>query len=299
MAKISSWIKAARLRTLPLATSSILMGSFLAIHDEKYKWVVIFLAILTTIFLQILSNMANDYGDSQKGTDNLNRVGPTRTVQSGEISKSQMKIGIVIIIISSLVSGILLLYYAFEDDILKFMVFLIIGIGAIVAAVKYTVGKRAYGYSGYGDLFVFLFFGITGVIGTYFLNTNFFRFDVLLPASSIGFFSVGVLNLNNMRDIENDIKSGKRTVASRFGFNKAKLYQEFLIHAGGIATTIYVVLNFQSAWNLLYLLIMPLFLIDLLKINKINEKAQLDPYLKRLAISTLLFSILFGIGILV
>lgn len=299
MSKIASWVKAFRLRTLPLAMSSILMGSLLAVYDGVYNWTVINLAIITTLFLQILSNLANDFGDSRKGTDNPNRLGPQRTVQSGEISSKQMKVAIIVFVVLSLIAGLSLLYFAFGNHRWKILIFILIGIGAVVAAIKYTVGKKAYGYSGYGDVFVFLFFGIIGVAGTYYLNTNLLKWDILLPATSIGFFSVGVLNLNNMRDIENDIKSGKKTVASKFGFERAKLYQEFLIHGGGVASTIFIVLNYQSAWNLLYMLLMPLFLIDLLKINKTKEKALLDPFLKKLAISTLLFSIVFGLGLLI
>ncbi len=298
MAKTSSWIKAFRLRTLPLAMASIIMGSFLAVYDGVYSWTVIILTIVTTLFLQILSNLANDYGDSQKGTDNIQRVGPERTVQSGEIAAEQMKTAVIVFAVISLISGISLLYFAFGDDIWKALIFLLIGIGAILAAIKYTVGNRAYGYSGFGDLFVFIFFGLVGVVGTYYLNTHFFRWDILLPAISVGFFSVGVLNLNNMRDISNDIISGKYTVASRFGLTRAKLYHEFLIHGGGTASTIFIVLNYSSPWNLLYMVLMPIFLLDLIKIHKIKEKAMFDPFLKRLAISTLLFSILFGIGLL-
>jgi len=298
MVKASTWIKAFRLRTLPLAMSSVIMGSFLAIYDKVFNWYVISLSVITTLLLQILSNLANDFGDSQKGTDNLNRVGPSRTVQSGEITAVQMKRAVALFAGLSFLSGISLLIIAFTSFDWQMAVFLIVGIGAITAAIKYTVGNRAYGYSGYGDFFVFLFFGIAGVAGTYFLNTQSFRWDILLPAMSIGFFSMGVLNLNNMRDIENDLKSGKRTIASRFGFKKAKIYHEFLIHSGGITATIFVVINYTSPWNLIYMILVPLFMKDLLKIHKINEKNTLDPYLKKLAISTLLFSILYGVGLL-
>jgi 1,4-dihydroxy-2-naphthoate polyprenyltransferase len=298
MSKTSSWIKAFRLRTLPLAMSSVVMGSFLAVNEGIYNWVVILLAIVTTVLLQVLSNLANDYGDSQKGTDNINRVGPRRTVQSGEITAREMKRAVILFAGLSFLSGISLLYAVFTKLNWELVIFLLVGLGAIVAAIKYTVGNKAYGYSGYGDFFVFLFFGIAGVIGTYYLNTNAFKWDILLPAMTIGLFSMGVLNLNNMRDIENDLRSGKRTLASRFGFNRAKIYQEVLIHSGGSAATIYVILNYQSPWNLLYMLLVPFFLSDLLKIQKVSEKSRIDPYLKRLAISTLLFSFLFGIGLL-
>lgn len=298
MSSISSWIKAFRLRTLPLAMSSVIMGSFLAIYDKVYNWYVILLSIITTLLLQILSNLANDYGDSQKGTDNINRVGPRRTVQSGEISPVQMKRAVILFAALSFLSGISLLIIALSNFDWEMAIFLIVGIGAIAAAIKYTVGTRAYGYSGYGDLFVFIFFGIAGVVGTYYLNTLAFCWDILLPAMSIGFFSIGVLNLNNMRDMENDLKSGKRTVASKFGLKRAKIYHELLIHSGGVAATIFVVIHYNSPWNLLYLLIVPFLMNDLLKIHKIKEQNKLDPFLKKLAISTLLFSILFGVGLL-
>lgn len=298
MAKVSSWIKAFRLRTLPLASSSVIMGSFLAVYDGVYKWSVIILSLLTTLLLQILSNLANDYGDSLKGTDNMNRVGPMRTVQSGEISLSRMRFAVIFFAFLSFISGTLLLYYAFESINWEVIIFLIVGIGAIAAAIKYTVGNRAYGYAGYGDFFVFLFFGIAGVLGTYYLNTLSFRWDILLPAMAVGFFSMGVLNLNNMRDIENDLKSGKRTVASKFGFRRAKLYHEVLIHSGGVLSTIFIVLNYHSPWNLMYMLLIPFFLSDLARIKKIIEKHKIDPFLRRLAISTLLFSVLYGVGLL-
>jgi 1,4-dihydroxy-2-naphthoate octaprenyltransferase len=295
---ISSWIKAFRLRTLPLALSSILMGSFLAIHDQPYSWGVIVLAILTTILLQILSNLANDYGDSQKGTDNINRLGPERTVQSGEISPRQMKRGIIVFVILSLLSGLLLLYFSFKEDFLPALVFLAIGIGAIAAAIKYTVGKRAYGYVGFGDLFVLLFFGFAGVMGTYYLNTHTFEWEVLLPAFSLGFLSVGVLNLNNMRDIDNDISSGKHTLASRLGLRNARVYHAFLIVGALLTALLYVWLNYSSPWNFMFLLAAIPIIRDLVVVFSIKEQRMLDPYLKKLALSTLLFTVLFGVGIL-
>lgn len=294
----SSWIKASRLRTLPLALSSIFMGSFLAIHDGTYNWLIIFLAAVTTTFLQILSNLANDYGDSQKGTDNVNRLGPLRSVQSGEISPGQMKKGIWGFVFLSLISGILLLYFSFGDNFTTALFFLLLGIASIGAAIKYTVGKKAYGYAGFGDLFVFLFFGLTGVLGTYYLNTKSFDWEILLPAIAMGFLSVGVLNLNNMRDIDNDIQSGKHTLASRMGFSNAKIYHAVLIIGGLVAAGIYVVLNYHSVWNLLFILVVPLLINDLRSVWKHKEQAKLDPYLKKLALGTFLFTIVYGIGLL-
>ena len=299
MPAIKSWVKAFRLRTLPLALSSILMGSFLAIHENSYQWSVIILAVITTMFLQILSNLSNDYGDAMKGTDNENRLGPVRTVQSGEISPRQMKIAMSLFVILTLISGIWLIVESFGNDWAKAGVFLLFGVIAIVASIKYTVGNKSYGYSGYGDLFVFIFFGLLAVIGTYFLNTLSFSWLILLPASSLGFLSTAVLNLNNMRDIENDLNSGKKTIAVRIGYNSARKYQVFLIAASFLATFLYVLYRYNSYWEFLFLATLPLFVYNLIGVYKVKEHKQLDPYLKKTALSTLLFVIVFGIGLLI
>ncbi|MBE0649842.1 MAG: 1,4-dihydroxy-2-naphthoate polyprenyltransferase [Bacteroidales bacterium] len=287
-----------RPRTLPLALSGIIAGSFIALAEHKYKWIVIIMSTITAIFLQILSNLANDYGDAVKGTDNEKRVGPVRTVQSGRITPQQMKNATILFSLFSLISGLALLYFAFGDKLWLALIFLVLGLGAIAAAIKYTMGEHAYGYKGWGDLFVFLFFGLTGVIGAWFLNTLYWRYDILLPASALGFLSTGVLNLNNMRDMDNDLASGKRSIASRLGYPKARIYHAILIFLGFILSFIYVVMNYKSIWNYLFLLTLPLFLKDLVAIFKMKDKSLLDPFLKKLALSTLLFSVLFGIGLL-
>ena len=294
-----TWIKAFRLRTLPLAVSSILMGSFVAIFDGTYSGTVIGLAILTTVLLQILSNLANDYGDSQKGTDNVNRLGPERTVQSGAITPAQMKKGIIVFVILSLLSGVSLLYFSFPDDFMLALIFLLIGLAAIWSAIKYTVGKGAYGYAGFGDLFVFLFFGLAGVLGTYYLNARTLNWEVVLPAMSLGFLSMGVLNLNNMRDIDNDVKSGKNTLASRLGFRRAKIYHAVLIISAILLTLDFVLANYESPLNLIFLLAAVIMILDLVKVLKTQEQGRLDPFLKKLALSTFLFTLLFGAGMLV
>ncbi len=295
---LKPWIKAFRLRTLPLALASIIMGSLLAIYDGRYSWPVIFLAVLTTILLQVLSNLANDYGDWMKGTDNQDRVGPERAVQSGEITHEQMKKAMIIFASLSLLSGVWLLYAAFGEDFVKALVFFFLGVAAILAAVKYTVGKGAYGYSGLGDLFVFIFFGLVGVFGSYYLNTLELNPEIFLPAAALGLLSSGVLNLNNMRDIDNDIRSGKHTLASKVGYKNARFYHLFLIVTALLAATVYVVMNYSSLWNLLYLLTVPLFAKDLAGIFRQSDKSLLDPYLKKLALTTLLFSVLFGAGMI-
>jgi 1,4-dihydroxy-2-naphthoate octaprenyltransferase len=299
MASLKSWIKAARLRTLPLAMSGILMGAALSYFDGGFNSRVTILAIVTALFIQIFSNFANDYGDSQKGTDNQHRVGPQRTVQSGEITSSQMKVGMVVLIVLSLVSGIWLVAEGTKGlDMKAFLLFLAFGITALIAAYRYTAGSNPYGYAGLGDVAVFLFFGILPVAGTYFLNTHQLHPEIFLPAISIGLFSTGVLNLNNMRDIENDRNSGKKTVVVRMGSANSRYYHTSLIALGWLTALWFIALKMQSAYQTLFLLTLPIFIIDLIKINRIQEPRQLDPFLKKLSIATLLFTVLFGIGII-
>ena len=299
MVSVKSWIKAARLRTLPLAMSGILMGAALSYFDGGFQPKITVLAIVTALFIQIFSNFANDYGDSQKGTDNNHRVGPQRTVQSGEISLNEMKVGMVVLIALSLTTGIWLIAEGTKGlDPTTFLLFLGFGIIALVAAYRYTGGSNPYGYAGFGDIAVFLFFGLLPVVGTYFLNTHLINPGIFLPAVSIGFFSTGVLNLNNMRDIENDRNSGKKTVVVRMGSAKSRLYHSSLIIFGWLSALLFVAIRFQSIYQVLFLLTVPLFIRDLVKINQIKEPRQLDPFLKKLSIATLLFTLLFGIGII-
>lgn len=299
MASVKSWIKAARLRTLPLAMSGILMGAALSYFDGGFQPKITVLAIVTALFIQIFSNFANDYGDSQKGTDNQHRVGPKRTVQSGEISPKEMKVGMAALILLSLAAGIWLVAEGTKGlDRTTFLLFLVFGIVALIAAYRYTAGSNPYGYAGFGDVAVFLFFGLLPVVGTYFLNTHQINPGIFLPAVSIGLFSTGVLNLNNMRDIENDRNSGKKTVVVRMGSAKSIYYHTGLIAFGWLTALLFVILHFQSAYQTIFILTSPLFVNDLIKINLIQEPRQLDPFLKKLSIATLLFTLLFGIGII-
>ncbi|MCX6180936.1 MAG: 1,4-dihydroxy-2-naphthoate polyprenyltransferase [Bacteroidetes bacterium] len=294
---LKHWIKAFRLRTLPLALSCIVLGSALAKSEDHFNTSVFILAISTTIFLQILSNLSNDYGDSVHGADNAERVGPARAVQSGAITAQQMKKAMIVFIVLSLFSGIALVYEGTKDIDLSYgLLFILLGIAAITAAIKYTAGKNPYGYRGFGDLFVFIFFGIVGVIGTYYLHHHELKSTLLLPAAAVGFLSAAVLNLNNMRDRIPDEKAGKRTLVVHLGKEKAKYYHLFLLSAANICALTFVFSKYENPKQFLFLLVIPVHLLNLKKVFSYNDPASLDPELKKIALSTLLFSILLGAG---
>ncbi|HZK07795.1 MAG TPA: 1,4-dihydroxy-2-naphthoate octaprenyltransferase [Bacteroidales bacterium] len=299
MATFRSWVSASRLRTLPLAASSTLAGSFMAVADRVYNISIIIWALVTTLLLQILSNMANDLGDSLKGTDNEHRLGPLRTVQSGNIKVAEMKMAVAVVALITLISGIILIVSSLGIANWKVLLFLALGIASIAAAITYTIGRTAYGYSGFGDLFVFLFFGLTGVLGTYYLNAHQLNADTFLMAISVGFLSTGVLNLNNLRDIDNDRRSNKHTIAVRLGERNAKIYHLLLIVIALTAGIAYTLLNFVSPWQFLYLLTLPLFASQLIAIFRIKEHRRLDPFLRYLALTTFAFVLLFGAGIMI
>jgi 1,4-dihydroxy-2-naphthoate octaprenyltransferase len=299
MASLKSWIKAARLRTLPLAMSGILMGAALAGLDEGFNLKVTSLAVVTALFIQVFSNFANDYGDFQKGTDNDKRVGPRRTVQGGEITPTQMRGGMIVLAVLSLASGIWLVAEGTKGLSLSvFGIYIALGVLALIAAFKYTAGSNPYGYAGLGDLAVFLFFGILPVVGAYFLNTHQIGGLIFLPAISIGLFSTGVLNLNNMRDVENDRNSGKNTMIVRMGSSTGKLYHTAIIAGGMVAMIMFTILHFKSLTQWVFLISFPLFIRDLVQINRISEPRQFDLFLKKLSLSTLLFTLLVAAGTL-
>jgi 1,4-dihydroxy-2-naphthoate octaprenyltransferase len=294
-----NWLKAARLRTLPLALSSILLGSFIAQAHGGFNWIVFALAVFTTLFLQVLSNFANDYGDAVNGVDNENRIGPQRAIQSGAITIPQMKNAILLFALLALASGIALVWQGTLGLTFKHgFFFIVLGLMAIGAAIKYTVGKRPYGYRGLGDFFVFLFFGLAGVVGTYFLHTQVIEWDILLPASSIGFLSAGVLNLNNMRDLEEDRKVGKITLAVKLGIRYAKTYHVLLLLLALAAALLFTFRHFHSGYQFLFLLTIPMLSANIKVVLNNTQPILLDAHLKKLALSTLLFALTFGIGLL-
>lgn len=294
---VKIWLQAFRLRTLPLALSSIAMGGFLAAAAGAFRWSIFLLCVLTTIFLQVLSNLANDYGDSVHGADSGERTGPSRTVQSGAISAASMRAAITVFILLSLGSGITLLFIAFGFDWEAIVFFLALGIGSILAAIAYTVGRKPYGYLGLGDISVFIFFGLVGVLGSTYLFTHDFSSMNFFPAVSCGLFSVAVLNINNIRDIDSDLKAGKFSVPVRIGRAKAVIYHCVIVIVGLTSAILYSIVNFSSPWQFLFLVTVPLFANNLFAVSR-KTSASLDPYLRQMALSTLAFVILFGIGLL-
>lgn len=296
MNQAKEWLGAIRLRTLPLALASIGLGSFLAAFEGKFRWTIFVLSGLTTICLQILSNLANDYGDAQHGADHDDRDGPSRAVQSGKISPRSMKMAIYLFISLSLISGVSLLFISISGFSTSFILLFIIGILAIGAALTYTMGKNPYGYAGFGDLFVVLFFGFVGVMGTYFCHTGSFSVTALLPAFSCGLLSTAVLNVNNIRDIVSDKKAGKMSIPVRIGRKNAVFYHWTLMAGAIFSTLIFVIISYHSPIQFMFLITTPLLFFNGLKVATIKEAKNLDPYLKQMAISTLLFIITFGIG---
>lgn len=299
MTRTIIWLKAFRLRTLPLSLSATILGSFLGYAENRFKLGVFIFGSLTTLFLQILSNLANDYGDARKGTDNEQRLGPLRVTQTGLVTARQMQLMIILFVILSLLSGSLLIWFGLRGgDLWGYAVFFLLGFSAIFAAIKYTIGRKPYGYVGFGDIMVFIYFGILGVAGTYFLHTQSFHMTILLPASSIGLLSVGVLNLNNMRDHENDAMNGKNTLVVRMGVPWAKVYHVILLFTAFLMGLAYTIIQFESYYQLIFLLPLPLLASDIKKVITNTVPVELNAELKKLAVATLLFSLSFGLGLI-
>lgn len=293
---MNNWIQAARLRTLPLSLSGIIVGSAYAYHQGFYDYRILGLALLTTLGLQILSNFANDYGDGIKGTD-ANRIGEKRLVAAGVISASQMKKAVIITAILTLFLALTLIYISFgKENFALSMIFILIGIGAIGAAIKYTVGSNAYGYNGLGDLFVFVFFGLVSVLGSNLLFTKILDWKLVIAAAAIGLLSVAVLNLNNMRDIENDKIAKKRTLVVKMGLENAKKYHVFLLVTALLMFLFFSVLISVSITPII-VVSFPIFF-HISTVLKATSYEDFDPELKKVALSTFALSLLFTISLI-
>jgi 1,4-dihydroxy-2-naphthoate octaprenyltransferase len=291
---IQSWLKAFRLRTLPLSLSGIILGSFLAKKEGFWDGYIFVFALLTTLFFQILSNLANDLGDSQKGTDNQFRVGPMRAVQSGEISMKAMKLAVAIFTFLSLVSAAILIRISAVGMTKEVIwMYVLLAVLCVIAAITYTVGKKAYGYHGFGDLFVFVFFGLVSVLGSYTLYTKTFNPEIIFPAITIGLLSTAVLNLNNMRDQVNDKSSNKITLVVKLGKSKAKVYHFFLVLLAIISAVFF--LQELNTFRYLFLIPFCILTLHLQKVNNIQEEKDFDPELKKVALTTFLIAIMYAV----
>ena len=291
MSKGKAWVIAMRLRTLPLSLAGIIMGTAVAYYGGFWDPLIFAFAVATTILFQIVSNLANDLGDGVKGTDNANRVGPDRMVQKGIISPKEMKYGVILTSILSLISAGFLIYFGVEgmtSTILWF--YIILALVCVLAAITYTVGKKAYGYHGLGDLMVFLFFGFVSVLGVYSLYSKAFSYENISLAICIGLLSTAVLNLNNMRDYFNDSKSGKETIVVKIGPDMAKMYHALLIFVSLISLA-YFISKFNNP--ILFVAMLPgaILLFHLRKVMKTTSVKNYDPELKVVALSTFLLSL--------
>jgi len=295
--RIKIWGSAIRPRTIPLSLSGVIVGGCIAVSiGEANLWAWLLCAV-TAVLLQILSNLANDYGDFDKGIDTNKRTGPQRAMQSGKVSASEMKRAIGTVAVLALLSGASLVFLVARLSITEMIVFAALGAGAIAAAVLYTLGKRPYGYRGLGDFYCFIFFGLVSVAGTFFLVAHQWDYAILLPAAAIGFMSNAVLNINNMRDYVNDKFNGKNTLVVRIGINRARRYQTLLIIAAFLFLTVFTIINGKPFWCYSFLLLLPFFVLDLIDIHA-RPPRYLDPYLKKQAIKTFILAVVFGVSIL-
>jgi len=290
------WFSTARPKTLPLALASIIIGSALAYWAGKFDLITTLLAFITTILLQVLSNFANDYGDHVKGSDTAERIGPLRAIQHGTITGEQLKIAVIVLSVLSFISGAALSFYAYEG-IEDLLVFLGLGVISIVAAITYTVGKKAYGYLGLGDLFVLIFFGFVAVIGGFYLQAPSLPLMIFIPAFGCGLLSVAVLNINNLRDINQDRKAGKNTLIVRIGSKNGRIYHAILLALSVVSYLIFAILNFKHWYNYLFLLAVPLLVKHGLFVYRHQDPIELRPILGQMAGLALITNLLFSLGI--
>jgi 1,4-dihydroxy-2-naphthoate octaprenyltransferase len=296
MKAVALWLQAARPRTLILAAASIAMGLMLAGTTAPVNWLAAVLTLLTATLLQILSNLANDYGDTLHGADNRERAGPARAVQSGQVNMRVMQRATLLSAVLAAISGLLLVRLTLGPaGLIWILTFLLLGAAAIWAAVAYTATARPYGYAGLGDVMVFLFFGPVAVLGSYFLQTGQLHWTLLLPAASSGLLAVAVLNINNLRDLSSDRLAGKLSIPVRIGPRSGRLYHALLL-AGAVAlSAAFILVDSHSPWQWLFLLATPLLLRNALSVWRLDGP-ELDPLLKQMVLATLAFTILFGTG---
>lgn len=275
---LRAWATACRPKTLPLACMSILVGSVLALSAGTLSWPVLALSFCTAGLLQVLSNLANDYGDGLRGVDDSNRLGPVRALQSGMLTPAQLKLSLFIVAVLAVISGLWLIQAA-ALDAADVLIFSLLGVLSVIAALTYTLGRKPYGYAGLGDVSVWLFFGCLGVLGSCYLHGAALHASLLLPASACGLLAVAVLNVNNMRDIDNDRSHGKHTLAVRLGLSRAQLYHQALLLAALLLFFIYLAVNHSFFPSLLFLLAGIPVHRHAKAIRRVQSSAQMAPLL--------------------
>lgn len=291
-----AWLESLRPRTLPLAFASIVVGSAIAAWQDSLKPVVALLALLTAGLLQILSNLANDYGDSIKGSDKEDRIGPLRGMQKGIITQRQMKRALVLTVIMVVISGSWLIAVAC-DTLSDVVGFLLLGGLAIIAAIAYTVGNKPYGYRGLGDISVLIFFGWLSVAGSYYLQTHTFNSIVMLPATACGLLATAVLNINNLRDIDSDRANGKNTLVVYLGPQKARYYYVSLLMGAVLCFVLFALFNLHSLWGWLFIFAIPALFRHGLRVLRDPTTTGMRPLMGQIVKIALLANMLFAIGV--
>ncbi|VYU81461.1 1,4-dihydroxy-2-naphthoate polyprenyltransferase [Metakosakonia massiliensis] len=296
LSRTQAWLESLRPKTLPLAFAAIITGTTLAWWQGFFDPLVAILALTTAGLLQILSNLANDYGDAVKGSDKPDRIGPLRGMQKGAISLAQMKRALILTIALSCISGLLLLLAA-TQTLADFMGFVALGVLSIIAAITYTIGKRPYGYMGLGDVSVLVFFGWLSVIGSWYLQTHMLMPAVILPATACGLLATAVLNINNLRDIESDRQNGKITLVVRLGAVNARRYHACLLAGALLCLALFNLLSLQNVWGWLFLLAAPLLFKQARYVLRERDPRAMPPMLERTVKGALLTNLLFVVGI--
>ena len=296
MSKFSAILSSMRLRTLPLSLAGVLLGGLLAVADYNVRPIVLVLVCLTTVCLQILSNLSNELGDVLSGTDTAEREGPAYGLNSGALTIREMKTSIGVFVALCCAAGAAMVWVSFGTLwCMESLILLLLGAAAIVAAMRYTLGRNPYGYRAKGDFYVFIFFGLVSVLGSYFVCAHTIHsWLLLLPASAIGFFSMGVLNTNNIRDMETDAPN-RVTVAIKLGLNGARIYQTVLIIAGLASMAAYTALRLPDWRHWLWVITLPLYIVHLRGVWT-NTGRALDKYLPMLVITSCALGILAGAG---
>lgn len=287
--KISLWFMAIRPRTLPAAAAPVLIGTAMALKETRISTAIFLVTLAAALLIQIGTNLANDYFDFLKGTDNKERRGPTRVMQAGLLAKKEVGISIVVAFLLALICGI---YLAFIGGI----PIIIIGVLAIILGIFYTAGPLPLGYIGLGDIFVLVFFGPVAVGGTYYLQTSEISLLVIIAGLAPGFLSMAILTANNLRDIETDKKSGKKTLVVRFGYRFGIIEYYFSIIIALLVPVILVLITRDHFLSLLGILgILPAAWL-LKKISSRPDAATLIKILTGTGNVLLVYSILFSLG---